>query len=256
MSFFIKRQKSITFVDRLIKDSFHYMAYTIQLPIKKVNHFFVRMGERKNLEEKYEIVLEENKKVDFMTAKYNESLKVIQELEAMLELNTTLMENEYLNATVISRNLGYWYDLITIDKGSKSGVKENQAVITSSGLVGRVISVSNYTSDVKLLTSNDINQKLSIKIKAGEDFIYGLLTGYDEKKKEFVVEGIAGNTSIPLKSEVTTTGLGDIFPSGILIGYVSSITKDHFDLARTLTVSSNVDFDGVSYVTVLKRKDT
>lgn len=253
MSFFVKRQKNMFFLDKLLKDGFHYLSYTIQFPIQKIEESIDKMKETKDLYEKYESLKEEIEKTNFMTSRYNESLKVIQELEEMLDLNATLMENEYINATIISRNLGFWYDKVTIDKGSTSGIQENQAVITSDGLIGRVISVSNFTSDIKLLTSSDINQKVSVKIKIEDDYVYGLLTGYNTKTKEFILEGIAGNKEIPIHSEVTTTGLGDIFPSGILIGYVNNITKDHFDLARTLTVTSNVDFEGVSYVTVLKR---
>lgn len=253
MSFFVKRQKNMFFLDKLLKDGFHYLSYTMQFPIQKIEESIDKMKETKDLYEKYESLKEEIEKTNFMTSRYNESLKVIQELEEMLDLNATLMENEYINATIISRNLGFWYDKVTIDKGSTSGIKENQAVITSDGLIGRVISVSYFTSDIKLLTSSDINQKVSVKIKIEDDYVYGLLTGYNTKTKEFILEGIAGNKEIPIHSEVTTTGLGDIFPSGILIGYVNNITKDHFDLARTLTVTSNVDFEGVSYVTVLKR---
>lgn len=253
MSFFVKRQKNMFFLDKLIKDSFHYLSYTVQVPIQKIGEGINKIKETKDLYERYESLKEEIEKTNFMTSRYNESLKVIHELEAMLDLNATLMENEYLNATIISRNLGFWYDKVTIDKGSTSGIEENQAVVTSDGLIGRVISVSFYTSDVKLLTSSDINQKISVKIKTEDDYVYGLLTGYDSDKNEFIIEGIAGNKEIPSSAEVTTTGLGDIFPSGILIGYVSGMTKDHLDLARTLTVKSNVDFEGVSYVTVLRR---
>jgi len=253
MSFFVKRQKNILFLDKIIKDGFHYLSYTIQYPIKKIDEFTEKINGIKDLTEQNEALKEEIEKTNFMTSRYNEALKVIRELEAMLDLNATLMENEYLNATIISRNLGFWYDKVTIDKGSTSGVKENQAVITNDGLIGKVISVSFFTSDVKLLTSSDINQKISVKIKVKEEDIYGLLTGYNNDTKEFIIEGIAGNTKIDNGAEVTTTGLGDIFPSGILIGYVSGVTKDHFDLARTLKVKSNVDFDGVSYVTILRR---
>ena len=253
MSFFVKKQKNMIFLDKLIKDGFHYLSYTIQYPIQKIDEALEKIKETKDLYERYESLKEEIEKTNFMTSRYNESLKVIQELESMLDLNATLMENEYLNATIISRNLGFWYDKVTIDKGSTSGIEENQAVITNDGLIGRVVSVSFYTSDIKLLTSSDINQKISVKIKSKEDYVYGLLTGYNNETKEFIVEGIAGNKQIADGAEVTTTGLGDIFPSGILIGYVSGMTKDHFDLARTLTVKSNVDFDGVSYVTILRR---
>ena len=57
------------------------------------------------------------------------------------------------------------------------------------------------------------------------------------------------------ESLVTTTGIGDIFPSGIVVGKVVGISTDNFDLSSVLEVKSNVDFDAINYVAVLKRKD-
>lgn len=255
MSFFIKQQKNFTVLDKFLKDSLHMIAYVIEVPITKIEGWVGEFLEHRKMHEDYENLLETAKKTDFMTAKYNESLKVIEELEAMLNLNSTLLESSYLNATVISRNLGYFYDKITIDKGSNSGIKENMAVVTNEGLIGTVTNVSYTTSDIQLLTNRDVNQKISVKIKGKEDYSYGLLAGYDSSKRTFVIEGIAGTKEIIEGAEVTTTGLGDIFPSGILIGYVKSITKDHFDLERIVEMESKVDFDAIRYVTVLKRTE-
>ena len=249
----IKYQKSFTIIDKLIKDTIVYMAYAIEIPIDKTKDIIKKINEQKNLTENYEKLKEELEKTDYITAKYNESLKIIKELESMLDLNGTLLESNYINATVISRNLDFWFDKITIDKGEESGIEIQDAVVTSDGLIGKVISTSKNTSDVRLLTSNDINQKISVKIKTKDDYIYGLLTGFDNKTNTFIIEGISGNEKIEINSEVTTTGLGDIFPSGILIGYVKEINKDHFDLERILKVKSKVNFDSTSYVTVLKR---
>lgn len=249
----IKYQKSFTIIDKIIKDTCFYMAKAIEIPIDKTNELINKIKSQKDLTEKYEKLKEELDKTDYITAKYNESLKIIKELESMLELNGTLLETNFINATVISRNLDFWYDKITIDKGEKSGVEEKDAVVTSDGLIGKVISTSKNTSDVRLLTSDDINQKISVKIKSKDDYIYGLLTGFDKKTNTFIIEGISGNEEIEKNSEVTTTGLGDVFPSGILIGYVTEINKDHFDLERILKVTSKVNFNSTSYVTVLKR---
>lgn len=254
MTFLLKNEKNLTVVDKTIKDAFYYVAYAAGKPIRYGQELVQKASRWNDLYEEYEKLKEQTEKTGFIGAKYNEALKVIEELESMLELNATLVENTYLNATVISRNLGYWYDKITVDKGSKNGVEVNDAVVTSGGLIGKVVSTSYATSDIKLLTNDDVSEKISVKINLGEEEVYGLLTDYNKENKVFIVEGIASNIEIPYHSEVTTTGLGDRFPSGILIGYVKSISKDHFDLARTIEVSSNVDFDGVSYVTILKRK--
>ncbi len=256
MSFFIEHQKNFTGIDRFFKDSIYTISSVIEVPIRKVQQWIGDIKEHRKMHEEYEQLVEKASKTEFMTAKYNETLRVIEELEAMLDLNSTLVESSYLNATVIGRNLGYFYDKMTIDKGSASGIKENMAVVTNGGLIGTVTNVSYATSDIKLLTNSDVNQKISVKIKGKEDYSYGLLSGYNSNQKTFTVEGIAGNKEIVEGAEVTTTGLGDIFPSGILIGYVKSITKDHFDLERIVEIESHVDFDAVQYVTVLKRKES
>jgi rod shape-determining protein MreC len=252
-SILVNYQKNFTVVDKIIKDTFAYITYTLEKPIDLGKKEIKKLKEINHLYQKYEKLKEEYEKTDFITAKYNESLKIIEELENILELNGTLLDSEYINATIISRDLGYFYDKVIIDKGSFSGIEENDAVVTSDGLIGKVISTSYNTSDVRLLTSDDVNMKISVKIKVEDDYLYGLLTGYNQKNNTFIIEGISSNKEIPISSEVTTTGLGDTFPSGILIGYVKSITKDHFDLERTLEVTSKVKFESVSYVTVLKR---
>ena len=53
---------------------------------------------------------------------------------------------------------------------------------------------------------------------------------------------------------VTTTGLTDYFPSGILIGHVSKVVKDEYDLNSIIEVTPSVSFNDVSIVTVLNRK--
>ena len=62
------------------------------------------------------------------------------------------------------RNIDYWYDEITIDKGSKSGITKGMAVVNNSGLLGQITSVSNYYSTVKLLANENMSDKISVKI--------------------------------------------------------------------------------------------
>ena len=174
-------------------------------------------------------------------------------MKELLELNKTLEENSSISATVINRNIGYWHNTLTIDKGEVDGIKEDMPVIVNNGLIGKIIKTTYFSSTVKLLTTEDINNKISVRIQNGNNFLYGLLTSYNPKNNTFVVEGIDTNKEISIGDVVTTTGLGDIFPSGILIGTVSNITTDSFDLAKTLEVTSKVDFNDISFVTVLKR---
>ena len=255
-SVIIKDKRTLTLYEKIVKDSTLTVNRIINKPINIINKKIKQYNTKQNLYKKYEKLSKKYKKVELMEAKYEEAKKEINDLKQLLELNSTLSESKYLNATVITRNIGYWYNNIIIDKGEQAGVKKDMAVINDDGLIGMVVKTSTLNSTVKLLTSNDTNNKISIKIKIDEDnYLYGLLTGYDKKSKCFIIEGIADNTEIPIGSLVTTTGLGQNFPSGILVGRVESISTDNFDLSKTVLVRTSVNFDNLDYVTILKKED-
>lgn len=183
----------------------------------------------------------------------NEELqKEMKELKDMLAIKDMLSEYVIVTANVISRDVGFFFDTITINKGSSSGVTEGMAVIASNGLIGKTIHVSEYYSDVQLLTGKQMG-KVSVKMKNEDTFIYGLLTNYDSDNNVYYVEGISETTEVIVGSEVTTTGMGEIFPSGILVGTVSNITTDHFDLAKRIEITPAVNVNDFTIVSILKR---
>ena len=70
-----------------------------------------------------------------------------------------------------------------------------------------------------------------------------------------IITGISDNSEIPKNSPVTTTGLDNLFPSGILIGYTDQEEKDNFDLARTIYVAPVHSMDDINYISILKRRE-
>ena len=68
------------------------------------------------------------------------------------------------------------------------------------------------------------------------------------------LEGISNTKDVNIGDRVYTSGLGGIFPSGILIGTVSEITTDSYDLAKVIKVKPSADFSDINYVSILKRK--
>lgn len=185
----------------------------------------------------------------------NSSLeKEIEELKKQLELNKTLTEYDVVNATVLSRNKSYWFNTMTIDKGKKSGIKKNMAVITKDGLVGKITKVSNYSSEIKLITSNDTNFKVSVSIKTNDEDNYAILNGYDKKTGLIKLSGIDKTTNINIDDSVLTSGLGEMFPSGIYVGQVKKIENDKYNLSKIVYIQTGQDFNNIHYVTVLKVK--
>lgn len=255
VSSIVNSKRELSPVEMAIKDTVLLVEKVAYAPIRFVKDKIDEITKLHNIYEEYQILENKIGETDSIKAKNLELADEVDKLSKMLELNQTLSKDSYLNATVINRNLGYWYNTVTIDKGSKNGVEVDMPVVISEGLIGKVSKVTNFNSTVKLLTSDDINNKISVKINVDGKNVYGLLSGYDKESGNFIVEGIADNTEITKGSYVMTTGMGDIFPSGILVGKVANITTDNFDLAKTVEVKSDVNFDDIRYVTILKRAD-
>lgn len=250
----LNEKRNLSPVEKMAKDTMSVVLKVVSAPFNFVKDKIDETIEKNNIYEKYKELKNKEEQVDSVVAQ-NENLKdEVNKLKDTLKLNTILSDKVYLNATVVSRNLGYWYDEITIDKGSKNGIEKGMAVVNPKGLIGQITKVSNYSSTVKLLSNENMSDKISVKINVGDSFVYGLISKYDSKNNTYTVEGISENVDISKGADVVTTGMGANFPSGLIVGKVKGVTTDNFDLSKVVEVEASVDFDDLDYVTVLKRK--
>jgi len=231
--------RKYTIIESLLKDTTAIINKLFIYPITMFNY-------EKDIDQSKSYIIQKN---------VNTSLeKEIEELKKLLDLNKTLTEYSTENATVLSRNKSYWFNTLTIDKGKKSGIKKDMAVITKDGLIGKINKVSNYSSEVKLITSNDINYKVSVAIKNDNSENYAILNGYDNKEGLLKVIDVDKTTKVEKDNVILTSGLGGLFPSGIYIGTVKKIESDKYNLSKTLYIKTTQDFNNIHYVTVLKEK--
>lgn len=175
----------------------------------------------------------------------------LKDLKELLKVNESLTDFTLVNATVINRNTSYWNDELIINKGSKNGIEEGMAVIDGYGLIGKVIKTSLNTSTIKLITSNSNDNKVSVKIWIGDDSINKVLE--QDEDNNLIVSGIANNIDIKVGDIVTTSGLSDIYPSGIPIGNVLKIDYDKFGISKKVYINHTGDLDNIRFVSVLIR---
>lgn len=254
-SFTLKEERQLNKFESLIKDSTTGIQRVISAPF---NWIFQKVDDYKeliNIREKYQELLPEVDRIDSLTTENIELRKQLEAMKEELGIEYTINDYEFLNSTVISRNISYWYNTITIDKGTYNGVEVDMVVVNNDGLIGKVVSTTTFTSDVKLLTTSDTNNKISVAISNGSNKLYGLIKDYNYNNNYLEVEGISNTETVSIGDYVYTSGLGGIFPSGILIGKVAEITTDEYDLAKIINISPIADFDDINYVAVLKRKE-
>lgn len=254
-SFTLKEDRQLNKVESLIKDTVTSIEKVVAYPFNWIFNKIDDYNELVNIREKYQELLPEVDRIDSLMTENIELRKQLEAMKEELDIDYTINDYEFLNATVISRNVSYWYNTITIDKGSYNGVEIDMVVVNSDGLIGKVVSTTTFTSDVKLLTTSDTNNKISVAINNNGNKLYGLIKDYNYKNNYLEVEGISNTESVSVGDYVYTSGLGGVFPSGILIGSVSEITTDEYDLAKIINVSPIADFDDINYVAILKRKE-
>lgn len=253
-SFTLKGDRKLNPVESFLKDGLVYTEKVVTYPFNYISN---KISEYKKLKSvnKDNAVLETS--IDRVSSIESENIELRRQLDKLkeeLNIDYTLVDYEYLNATVVSRNIGFWYNTITIDKGSYNGVEKDMVVINSKGLIGRIIRTSAFTSDIRLITTSDTNNKISVHISNGDNNLYGLINNYNYSDNLLEVEGISNTKDVTIGDYVYTSGLGGIFPSGILIGTVSEISTDSYDLAKIIKVVPSADFTDINYVSVLKRK--
>lgn len=250
----LKKERDLNPVEKVFKDVGSFGFKVISYPFNLARNIIGENKDKDAIYRKYKDLEKKSENIDSVISS-NENLESeIKKLKEALELKTILSDKILVNATVIYRNLGYFYDEVTIDKGASDGIEKDMAVITAKGLIGKTSKVSNHTSTVKLLSNENMDNKISVKVKTSEDYVYGLIYKYDSKKNTYMVEGISQNVQIPEDADVVTTGMGNVFPSGLLVGKVKGTVSDNFDLSKVLEVSSAVNFDDIDYVSVVKRK--
>ena len=254
-SFTLKEDRQPNKFESLIKDTVTSVSKVVSYPFKWVSNKIGDYKELVDIREKYQDLLPEVDRIDSLMSENAELRKQLESMKEELDIDYTINEYDFLNATVISRNISYWYNTITIDKGSYNGVEVDMVVVNSQGLIGKIVSTTTFTSEVKLLTTSDTNNKISVAISSNNKKLYGLIKEYNYNNNYLEVEGISNTESVSIGDLVYTSGLGGVFPSGILIGKVSKIETDEYDLAKIINVSPIADFDDINYVAILKRKE-
>jgi rod shape-determining protein MreC len=150
----------------------------------------------------------------------------LKDLEVLNRGPAGLTDNAPVRARVIAKDPNLWFDQVTIDKGSGSGIERNQAVVNGQGLVGRVTEVTGSTAIVTLITNHNtqIGGKVSesgvqglVGVEAGHptDLVLGSLSSKDEVSRGQIIV-TAGTTS-------KVDRFPSPYPRDIPIGRVTSV---------------------------------
>lgn len=207
---------------------------------------FVNMGSLKSQNEnlKKQVNDLQSKMIDYDKIKLEN-----EQLRGLVNITQEKDNRQYTPAMVISRDPGQWFSSFTIDKGTLSGVKKDDPVITSEGLVGIVVTPSLNTSVVSTILDPSVHVG-SIISQTGDT---GITQGERElgTKGEFKLCYLTKNSSAAVGNIIITTGTGGIYPKDLKVGIVQELKQDESGNSLNAILKPMVDPSSVKNVFVI-----
>lgn len=188
----------------------------------------------------------------------NEKLQEsLRELEILKSENNTLkdylnLKNKYseyttIPANVIERSYSNYDKIVIINAGSNDGLTVNMPVISEYGLVGHIISLTENTAKVQTIIDTASTVSATISTATNTILLKGQLNDNSKLKATY----IPTESTVLQGDDVVTSGMGGIYPKGILIGTVNDIINTKNESDRYATISTATDFEKLETVLVI-----
>lgn len=234
------------------------LAGIIITPIQKactqvsgtVGHFFSYFTEqdairKENTELKTQILDLQSQLRDYDQYKYEND-----QLKNYLGIKDSRPDFDFEIAEVIARDPGNWYEIFTIDKGSLNGIAPKNTVITADGLVGYVMEVG--TTWAKVVTILDPVSSYGAIISRTRDV--GIVEGDTDLKEQGLCKltDLSTENTAVKGDTVETSGLGTLFPRGIVIGKIQEVSPEPHGISSYAVIEPAVDFKNIREVMVIK----
>jgi rod shape-determining protein MreC len=167
-----------------------------------------------------------------------------QRLKKLLNFSLPLATRT-IGVRVIGEDVTPWKKVVLLDKGSRHHLKRDMAVVVPEGLVGRILEVEPYTSHAILLPDSDSRVSALTATSRAQGIIAGIGTA------KLQMRYLALDAEIEIGEDVTTSGVGSIFPKGLQIGKIESIERDTDGLHLLALVKPSVSFSKLEEVLCL-----
>ena len=236
-----------------VVDEARTVFFPIQRTIYNTGNYF---KETSYAVTEYKRILEENRKLK------NENVK----LDMAIEFNKTLAEeNKRLQellkmketvaldlkvAKVNFRSPSNLYERFYINLGTKDGMQKNMIVLAGKTLIGKIGKVYEDYSLVDMVTGENFN--LSVLT---ESQMLGIAKGSDEGTGELYFETNTFENTLQLGEKVYTSGISEIYPKGLYVGYISEIDQDESQIFRSIKIKTDLDILNLNEVLVIVPKE-
>ena len=203
-----------------------YLGATVSAPIQGLGNIFTNLtADQATLSE----LQQENDELRARNVELEESEQTAQRLQALLDLRDA-NSLQSTAARIISGASDSWSSMVTIDKGTSSGLSVGMPVTSSSGVIGQIVECGATTSTVRLLADENSSISAMVQSSRAQGMLEGSATG------EVSLTLVRTSQDVSVGDVVITSGLGGVFPKGLPIGQVTSVEKNPGDLYLDIVV--------------------
>jgi rod shape-determining protein MreC len=226
--------------------------------LKPVRDFFGWAGDTIDAKDQNEAL---RKEVEELRAELAEAQTAVRD-SGQLEQLAALHRQDYfpqgtepVTARVIAKSPTVWHSSVKIDKGTSDGVRVHQPVVAARGLVGKVISATGGTSEVRLITDG----QSGVSAQVFPEGVSGVVKPEVGNPEDLLLDSIESGRRVTEGTLVITSGftssrLESIFPRGIPIGRVSKVDFDELETYQRVHVKPFADLRQLDIVQVLTRR--
>jgi rod shape-determining protein MreC len=270
MGLTIRSREKLTWPEMFVKDSVSWTQGLFIKParlvrgwVDDVRHLRLTYEENKVLRSRLSQYAVDTMKLNLMEGQNKE----LKKLMGFTERQKLADQYIYHIAEVVAVSPDPYSNIININLGLKDGIKINMAVVSAEGLIGRVTRVDNFYSTVqRLIDIDDESITITPNTKAisatvkGNEASFGIIEKAEINKdnpamKRLVMTKIDQSDLLKKGDTIITSGMGQIFPKGIVIGKVISREPDDFGINDKALIEPAADFNHLRYVMVIEVPD-
>lgn len=177
-----------------------------------------------------------------------EAIHENERLKQLLEFKSSL-KTPSVAALVIGEDSSPWFKTLVINRGSVDGLAEGMPVVAANGVVGQVIKVAAGSSRVLLLTDHASGIAALVQRSRARGVVKGKGSGLCS------LEFSLRDEDVKVGDMIVTSGIGGIFPKGLVIGEVTMVKKGEYGIFQTIDLRPAVNMAKLEEVLVLLQKN-
>jgi rod shape-determining protein MreC len=223
-------------------------------PVRSVLKWVADLGVSRS---QLEALRQQNDKLRNTVAALEESRLENQRLQSLVNFAQT-SKLQALGAHVIGRPT-QWDRVITLDRGTADGVREGMPVVgplvstpaatteasAAGGLIGQTVDVTAHSAKVRLITDQSSGVAAMVQSNRTEGVVRGAIDGV------LSLDFISHETTVKAGDVVITSGMGGVYPKGILVGEVTKVINQPSSLYQDIVLSSSARLGGIEDVLIL-----